>query len=217
MMELEKKKNSKRKYIAMLVALAVCCITLGGVYAWKTLNTSITNEITTPTVEVEIVEEFDPSTEVDWNDPVIKKVSFKNTGTADAFIRVSYAEFWKEVVDETENLLPNFVDGKEVATKNWTEYWIDGSSSEWVDGKDGWYYYKKVLPADGSTNLILNSVSFDSEFRKEYENADYSLKFSLEAVQYSSKGDSINKDALEKSFGKKYTNIDDSGNITWNN
>ena len=86
----------KRPLMVLMVVVTVCLTAVGGIYAWSKLSASVTNNIKTPTVDTEVVEKFDKDSTVDWFDQVEKEVQFKNTGTAPVFLRVSYAEFWKD-------------------------------------------------------------------------------------------------------------------------
>lgn len=180
---------------------------VGGIYAWSKLSASVTNNIKTPTVDTEVVEKFDKDSTVDWFDQVEKEVQFKNTGTAPVFLRVSYAEFWK---DADGKVISGLVDGNEVVNKNWTEAW----QNDWFDGGDGWYYYKKVLPANEMTAKVLTSLKFDSNYAEIYQTADYTLKFVSEAVQYSD-DDSVNHRAVQANFGRDFKVISNNV-ITWN-
>ena len=102
------------------------------------------------------------------------------------------------------------VDGNEVVNKNWTEAW----QNDWFDGGDGWYYYKKVLPANEMTAKVLTSLKFDSNYAEIYQTADYTLKFVSEAVQYSD-DDSVNHRAVQANFGRDFKVISNNV-ITWN-
>ena len=158
-------------------------------------------------MDTEVVEKFDKDSTVDWFDQVEKEVQFKNTGTAPVFLRVSYAEFWK---DADGKVISGLVDGNEVVNKNWTEAW----QNDWFDGGDGWYYYKKVLPANEMTAKVLTSLKFDSNYAEIFQTADYTLKFVSEAVQYSD-DDSVNHRAVQANFGRDFKVISNNV-ITWN-
>lgn len=201
----------KRSQILLMITVMICVTAIGGVYAWSKLSASVTNKINTPTVDVEVVEEFDEQAKVDWYQSVDKKVQFKNTGTAPVFIRVSYVELWK---DASDKVLSSVVNGQEIVKKNWTNAW----KNEWVDGNDGWFYYKKVLQPNDLCSKILISLEFDSsnlgELADFYGNASYSLKFVSEAVQYS-KDIEVNRRSVRANFGIDFVDIDDNGNITY--
>lgn len=204
------KNKTRQLLMASMVVVMLCISTIGGIYAWSKLSASVTNKIKTPTVDTEVVETFDEESKVDWLTPVTKEVQFKNTGTAPVFMRVSYAEFWKS---NDNKILSGIVNGQEIATKNWTSSW----QNEWVDGNDGWYYYKKVLQPDQLTSRVMESLTFHTpELNPNpYVIADYTLKFASEAVQYSSKDMAVNHRAVTANFGVDFISIDSNGNITW--
>lgn len=189
----------------------ICITAIGSVYAWSKLSASVTNKINTPTIDVEVIEEFDEQTTVDWYQPVDKKVQFKNIGTAPIFIRVSYVELWRNTNNQ---VLSSIVNGQEIVKKNWTDAW----KNEWIDGNDGWFYYKKILQPNNLCSKILTSLEFDSSnlgnLTDIYGNASYSLKFVSEAVQYSKDID-VNRRSVKANFGIEFVDIDDNGNITW--
>lgn len=164
-----------------------------------------------------VTEKYAPSTP---DGTVTKEVSFKNDGTTDAFLRVAYVENWqKEDAEGNSVLLSNKANGTDVAVKNWTESF----SGDWQDGKDGWFYYKYVLPSGESTEKILNSVTFPDyrqESYKSYADADYSLYFKVEMLQASTGDATLNKDKVNKEasktvFGKSATVDYVYKTVTW--
>lgn len=201
----------KRSQVLLMIAVMICFMAIGGVYAWSKLSASVTNKINTPTVDVEVIEEFDEQTMVDWYKPVDKKVQFKNIGTVPIFIRVSYVELWKNA---NNKILSSVVNGQEIVKKNWTDAW----KNEWVDGNDGWFYYKRVLQPNTLSSHVLTSLEFDSsnlgELTDIYGNASYSLKFVSEAVQFSEDIE-VNRRSVRANFGIEFVDIDNDGNITW--
>ncbi|MFQ8705061.1 MAG: hypothetical protein ACLR9T_03280 [Thomasclavelia sp.] len=200
-----------RSQILLMITVMICITAIGSVYAWSKLSASVTNKINTPTIDVEVIEEFDEQTTVDWYQPVDKKVQFKNIGTAPIFIRVSYVELWRNTNNQ---VLSSIVNGQEIVKKNWTDAW----KNEWIDGNDGWFYYKKILQPNNLCSKILTSLEFDSSnlgnLTDIYGNASYSLKFFSEAVQYSKDID-VNRRSVKANFGIEFVDIDDNGNITW--
>ena len=203
----------KLKMKAILPAAAfLAAAAIGTTFAWQTWDLSVTNELRSHTTEVKVEEpDFRP-------EDGVKKVQFRNTGDSSVFLRVSYTEYWEKVEeDNTSYLLSNKVNGKAMATKHWTEEWL----SQWMDGEDGWYYYKKVLKPGVSTDLILKGVTFENVTGEntEYLNANYRLYFKGEVVQCSDgtntlNSDEVNKEATKSLFGKEAT-VDGNGNVTW--
>lgn len=200
MMHLFRRKKNIAKLISVLL-LVLLTAGIGVTGATISHRMKLTNQIRTPTVSTEIEEEFDPGTPVYANKTKI--VKFRNTGTADIFIRVAYAETWRYQESGESVLLPNHSEGREITDKAWTLSW----QADWQDGGDGWFYYKKVLKPDQVTEAVLNHVNFGhvtelSDTR--YRTAAYELTFQTEAVQASREIQTA-KDAAEHVFGKTIT------------
>lgn len=230
----------KLKIKAILpVAAALAIAAIGTTFALGKWEFGITNELTMHTTDVKVEEEFDLE-----NPAEKKEVWFENDGESAVFLRVTYAEAWekpgKEGEADTLFLLPNQIDGKEVAVKHWTDSWPESEngkdSSLWMDGGDGWYYYRKVLlpkktgetdetDKTGQTDNILTHVTFRTDLPEYesmgYKDADYHLYFKAEAVQCSD-GEStinskeVNKNATRELFGKEAEIDSDGETVIWN-
>lgn len=206
-------RNKRWFYVGLpvLIVIGVC-------YAYWTVSLSHQNVLEADTVSGEIAEDFDESSQPSGT--VIKDVKFENTGSAAAFLRVAYSESWEYMSDDEDmRLLSNTVNGSDVAVKNWTGGFADGSM--WERDDDGWYYYKKLLQPGEKTDSVLKSVTFPSYEGelKEYARADYRLYFRMELLQASDSSstlnsDEVNSDASQNVFGKEAT-VDAQGNVTW--
>ena len=103
--------------------------------------------------------------------------------------------------------LSNKINGVDVATKNWTDEFLN----DFVDGNDGWFYYKKVLNAQEFIP-ILESVNLNEELIENneyyyyYTTYAYYLLFDFEAVTPDS-------DKIQALWGKTATI--DGNNVTW--
>lgn len=179
-----KKKNMiKLSGIALLAALTVG---IGSTSAVIRHQIDLKNEISTDTVVVEVEEDLSDDNQDDWTKP--KKVSFKNSGSADVFLRVAYSESWSTAggADGEKELLSNKMPGSDsdVASKV-------VSGENWELREDGWYYYKKVLPAGSTTESFMEQVDFsnidslEESLKNTYKNAEYEIHFQAEAVQAS--------------------------------
>lgn len=242
-------KKLKKKAILPAAAFLVAAAAIGSTFAWQKWDLDITNNLKAHDTSVEIVEKpFEP-------DKGIKQVSFHNSGDSSVFLRVSYSDYWVKGENEQSDIhaepnwdittdpayetiiLSNKLGNIEVAKKVWTKVWpeYDGTdkAAEWVDGKDGWYYYKKVLKPGGTTEKILDGVVFPipdsiSEASEEYKTlkteyhhgANYRLFFKAEVVQCSDgsntlNSEAVNDDATFKLFKKVARVLKDAdGNIT---
>lgn len=207
-----KKKNMiKLSGIALLAALTVG---IGSTSAVIRHQINLKNEISTDTVIVEVEEDLKDDDPSDWTKP--KKVSFKNPGSADVFLRVAYSESWStsgEADGERELLSNKMPDGKsDVASKVI-------SNVNWELGEDGWYYYKKVLPAGSTTENFMESVDFskintlEEALNSTYTNAEYEIHFQAEVVQASDQW-KVSEDAVAKLFEQNISATIDDGNTT---
>lgn len=204
-----------RNYIKItgVTLMAVLALGIGGTGAAVRHRMALKNEVRTPTVEVTTTENIG---DVDRNSgKKQKEVMFKNTGSADVFLRIAYAETWVYTESlsggKTEQIiLPNRSEpgnDDSIVSKEWHN-WNDN----WYDGGDGWYYYKKVLEAGKNTEEILRSVTFndiDNYPDSRYADAEYQLHFQVEAVQASDELQ-VSKDAVKELFDKSIS-VDEKG------
>lgn len=205
-----------RNYIKItgVTLMAVLALGIGGTGAAVRHRMALKNEVRTPTVEATTTEKIG---DVDRNSgKKQKEVVFKNTGTADVFLRIAYAETWVYTESLSDGkkeqiILPNRSEtgnDDSIVSKEWDNDWNDN----WYDGGDGWYYYKKVLQAEKSTEEILRSVTFDdadSYPDSRYAEAEYQLHFQVEAVQASDELQ-VSKDAVKELFDKSIS-VDEKG------
>lgn len=206
----------KGKKIGIFLVGCLALFLIGTCFAYWYGNLSHTNKLTANEMVANILEVFQQDALAKGT--VEKKVSFKNTGSSTAFLRVSYSETWTRQEQEEKILLNNQQNGQDVADKQWTTDWMD--SNLWVDGDDGWYYYKKVLQSGESTKPILESVSFPDYVGtlKAYDGADYQLYFRMELLQVSDStstlnSDTVNREASQRVFGRE-ASIENQ-NVIW--
>ncbi len=207
------KFKKKTKYISLAsILMILIATTLMGAYAYMQKSSDVTNRFVAGTYSGKIDENFPE--DQDLKDPVIKEVAFENTGDYDQILRVKYSELW---VKDGE-VLSNTYNGVNVVEKAWETIWPeaegDHSDDLWIDGGDGWYYYKRILPAktNNTTAPILTKIqldsALDSEHKALYLSADYKLSFELEHVQ-------ATEAAVAEVFGKTCT-INSNGTVNWN-
>ncbi len=223
-------KKLKKKAILPAAAFLVAAAAIGTTFAWQQWDLSITNNLTAHNVIITETEKFTP------NDGT-KEVTFTNTGDASVFLRVAYSEYWLSgetgVTDEikqgphwkgesnTTTLLPNIVDGKEIAEKDWDPSWPDSPAKmtkDWFKAPDGWYYYKLVLSAGEPSGTILHHVYFPS-VPSGYDTANYRLYFKAEVVQCSDgintlNSEAVNKNATGQLFHRK-AKVNPDGRVIW--
>lgn len=190
----------------ILALILIGAASFGAVQAWNTHTATQVNQLESRTVSATIEESF-PDKTVKAGATKTKSVTVKNTGTAAAFVRVCVAEYW---TTDTEQLI-----GETGVTKNWSTAWKND-----FELRDGWYYYKKVLPA-GKSVQVLEGVTFPANVPN---GASYHLDFQVETVQVSGEA-AVNKNATKTLFGRTGTVGDmtalhgavTGGNVTWTN
>lgn len=193
-----------RALVITLALLLVAAAGFGASWAWSTHNVRQENILQSRTVDVTITENF-PDPTVKAGATMTKAVTLKNSGTAAAFVRVCYGQYWTTADAQLSDT--------DAVTLNWT------APSDWEDGDDGWLYYKRVLPA-GTTVQLLNSVTFPASVPA---GTDYHLNFQVESVQVSDE-EAVNTDATRTLFGRTATlsgaKIENgavvSGSVSWN-
>lgn len=200
------KKILRRNKLLSIALFLVSAAVIGFTGATILHDLYMENTIKTPTVTGEITEDIHGN---------VKNASFKNTGTADVFLRVAYTESWscqmdKGTAEEKTVLLPNTgmlkTGGSPVpmAQPVWEWSGKRPEASDWYVGNDGWLYYKHVLSPNQSTGHIVTSVDFTNVLQAEderYREANYQLHFIMEVVQCSEQPN-VSTEAVKQVFGR---------------
>lgn len=197
-MKFKKIKKKPLFFLLLLLALGV----VGTTFAYYYTEIAIPNQFRAMTYNVTIEEEFNNT----WG---TKKVSFVNNEETNTpvVLRINYNELWRKEVNGVKLSLDNNVNGTNVVTKNWTTAF----TNDFIDGGDGWYYYKKTLAAEASVQ-VLDSIALNeslistSPYYNDYKSYTYELDFNFEAIQASSS-------AISEIWGRTATIS--GGNVTW--
>ena len=176
--------NKKTLLTLGVVALIAVLAVAGASAAWLTSSASAENGMTPATVEIEIVETFDPPEEVEVGTTVNKDVSVTNllkgtdhTGTKDrpgthAYIRVAIVPVWRNA-DNSGTGLP---------TGNVQLNTLSGADSKWFLHTDGYYYYKDPVAPGGTTEQLLDSYKVTS-LPDEYAGKKLEITILASAIQ----------------------------------
>ena len=188
-------RNKKITGIAACLLAFVLVFTLGiqGVYAFVTHKTEMTNTITAQSSSVIITENPASGYQIKPGGSQEKEVTFTNTSESAVFIRMSFAATW---TDKDGNLLESVPDYAVINLTNAVK-----TSLQWELKSDGWYYYKQVLAKGKKTAPVMNHVTFASNLPDTYKDGNYTLTFTVEAVQCSDE-DAVNTTATTKLFGR---------------
>ena len=167
-----KYKKSKRllrwnRQFVLLASIAVLLVgAVGGSLAYLTTNTpDVVNTFTPGEVPPSINE-----TRPEKNGNIKEHVSVTNTGNVDAYIRAAVVVNW---VDDQGNIVNN---------PEGHTYVINYSKTDWVDGKDGYFYYTKPVAEKGKTGELISSA---------YPTAGTTYKLQIEIMAQTIQADGV--------------------------
>ena len=164
----------KRKLLIFSV-LAICAALLAaGTIAFFNAEGKAHNVITTGGVGITVQEWADETRETPFEDldgilpgmKVTKLAEIKNTGTAEAWIRVLVTTGIELAGDGEPDL----------------------NTTDWTLGEDGYLYYNKPLPAGATTAPIFTTVDFSSSMGNAYQNATATVDVAAQGVQTANNG-----------------------------
>lgn len=158
----------KKRVIAISTIILIALV-LGTTSAWFLASESKANEFKMGTIEVEVLEPgFQDLTDVSAGE-YTKNVKVASRGTKRSYVRVALFPEWSEPSLPISNVQLNL------------------NLVDWVDGGDGFYYYKYYLTENQETSLLLNSVTF-SQLGPEYDGQTLTIKAMAEGVQITNNG-----------------------------
>ena len=174
----------KRKLLIAILVVLVLGVSVAGTLAYFTQQETAHNVITTGSIQIELIEKaIKDGKEVDFKDvdgivpgdEASKIVKVKNTGNNDAFIRLSV----KKGIELAQSGTPDL----NLIT-------IDFNTDDWTDGRDGYWYYNKVLKPGETTKPLFTTVKFDPQMDDQYQNCKVMVDVAAQAVQTANNGDS---------------------------
>ena len=134
---LQSKQSLAIKLVICLILLLM--ISVGGTIAFVVTHTSeIRNTFTESVVKCEVDETF--------KDNVKSNVSIKNTGDTTAYIRAFVNVTWMNESGQVASVSPKS-----------TDYMIEYSTSGWLKGSYGYYYYSLPVQPNDKTAVLINS------------------------------------------------------------
>lgn len=137
------KKLNKKAVVLVASAVLLVVVAVGGTFAWLISKPDmLNNSFTVGTVSVEVDEELDGNTK--------KNVTIKNTGSSDAYIRATVVYNW---VNANGDMLYG-----EPPYEN-IDYTVSYNTTDWIQGSDGYWYYKYKVASNASTKNLINTLT----------------------------------------------------------
>lgn len=163
----------RKKLLISLIALAACLVTLltQPSLAYYSVLGEATNVITSGEIKCKIIEKMgngDFPSEGVYVSPgsiISKKVSVKNIGENPFWLRVK---------------LKNAVDNSDLSADVLE---LDINSTDWIDGKDGYYYYNRILQPEEETEKLFTQVKVVGSADNNYLGKTVKLTVCAYAVQ----------------------------------
>lgn len=182
-----KKKQNTKKYLSVKSCclftsflIMIICLSFGlyQTYAALTDSDQKRNDFRIGNLQSSIEEEFAPPTLFEPEKDYLKKVAIKNTGEQQSFLRVlALPMLTKKQPNGMSILLPVTVDGPTPILN------IDYNLTDWIDGKDGYFYYKKkLMKGDRTTNLFTKVRMNQANITEEYEGVLLSFEIKSEGI-----------------------------------
>lgn len=170
------KKRTKKYLTAAVLLVCLLGVTIYGTLAYFATQERATNVITTGKIDIELVETHNG---VAWPDSGIKGVmpgqavdkvvSVKNLkDTGDAWVRIGVNKSIKMANGNAGDT--DLID-------------IDFNMTDWLDGGDGYYYYKKPLSTEAETEQLFSTVTLAAETGNEYQGCTINIVVTADAVQ----------------------------------
>ena len=178
----------KRKLLLLSVMVICIAIAAAGTLAFFNGDATAHNVITTGKVGITVNEysKYDPNERVKYENEqtgimpgtTVKKIVVVSgeDGTADAWVRV---KFTKSI---------QLADGKQGEVDFGLIKLNTGAN--WIDGKDGWFYYNAPVKANQEAAPALLSVQFDATMGNAYQGATATVDVLAQAVQCANNGTS---------------------------
>jgi hypothetical protein len=175
--------NKCKPFILLFCLLLSFTISLSGTLSWFTASDTRTNSLKTPPEKgfmINLVDVFEGYPE---DDKYNKRVGAANTDEKDAFVRLLviptiYLDDNAAANEGVRTVLPA-VFGVDVIIE-------DLNTADWLDGGDGYYYYKHILAGKTSTDdlnkNLFNQVSISPALLAAYPFAHVMIEVKLEGV-----------------------------------
>lgn len=181
------KNISKKRLTVLLVSLlSVIALSVGLTLAYVYTKTDdVKNEFEPSKVSCAVMENGETAEHEEDRLSVSTKssVQIKNTGDAEAYIRVAVVVNWKKADGTVWAQMPAADD-----------YSITfASNTGWTEGDDGYYYYKNSVAPDTVTGILID----EAKQLKDAPQADYVLSIEIVASAIQAKP----TDVVQKQWG----------------
>lgn len=146
------KKQVKIGLGAAALALAAALCAGGTLAGWRTSST-VTNHISTATVQGIVEEKYEQGQTITPGQTVEKCVWVKNTGTASSLVRAKVVIDWDDEtaadMDATDCVFPAY------------------NTADWTQGEDGYWYYNDIVEQNQCSTALFESFTVSPNLTNE--------------------------------------------------
>ena len=178
----------KRKLLLLSVMVICIAIAAAGTLAFFNGDATAHNVITTGKVGITVNEysKYDPDERVKYENnqtgimpgTTVNKIVVVSgeDGTADAWVRVKFTKSIQLAAGKQGEVNLGLIKLN--------------TGANWIDGKDGWFYYNAPVKANQEAAPALLSVQFDATMGNTYQGATATVDVLAQAVQCANNGTS---------------------------
>lgn len=154
---------AKKRKILLITLSILIFLTISSSVSYLIKKSSTSNEFTKGTIKIELNETFEKENNTK------KDINVKNIGNSDVFVKVA--------------IIYNFINKDNQVLEEIPEKDIDYTiefpdNSNWIE-KDGYYYYKKILKENETTENLINEI----KQIKEYNDKTLEIDVLAQAIQ----------------------------------
>ena len=184
-----RRKKISRPFILVFCAIVSLLLIAGVTFSWFVGFDNITNFFSNNPkkfFEVKVVDIFKPPADPDPYTPIPKIVGAWNTGETPGLVRIM--------------VIPTIVaaDGTALPASMGNEVLMDDfNGTDWIDGGDGYYYYKHILQSGENTNAmspkknLFTTLYIAEGLDPVYTGAHLNIEVKIEAVGIDPPGEYI--------------------------
>lgn len=197
-----KRKVSKKAIICGCALLLAVLVSIGVTLAYIIASDGpLKNEFTPSVVTTSVNETLEGRTKT--------KVSIKNTGDTEAYIRAAVIFNWQDSAGNILGKTPQEGVDYKISWNVSTDY---NKAEVWVKGADGYYYYTSPVAAQHSTKNLINSCEETSPVTISNSATSTSTIYYLTVEIVCSGIQSTPYDAVSSSWNSGVQGVIESGN-----
>lgn len=166
----------------VVVLVLVLFLVLDTTYSALTDQDMKQNEFRVPNFQLSIEEEFEPPKNFKPNVDYKKIVTIKNTGGMASFVRVLALPVLSQQDSEGVQLIPTVTNGGDELVE------VDYNLVDWIDGGDGYFYYRKKLQSQESSSPLLKKVKLRANGTSEYSEVALNFEIKVEGIHVTKSG-----------------------------